>query len=229
MTVFIDDRPVHLTDSLSKAKITEQSDYDVVVDARLEVIRRQHFQGHILVLNVSAITIDRVFATIQDNYVPELQSVTLVVANKKTAEERIKSYYKVVKAAGGVVAKDDKILLIYRLGRWDLPKGKLDEGERSKKAAVREVVEETGVKVERGEKVCITWHTYTYNDNKILKRTKWYAMTCLDDSGMAPQADEHIDDIRWMDRREIQNALKTSYSSIRYVFEQFYENTVVSQ
>lgn len=230
MTIFIDDRPVRLTDSLTKATITEQSDYDAVVDARLEVIRRQHLHGHVLVLNASAVTLDRVFALLHDSYLPELLSVTMVVANVSVAEARVKSYYKLVKAAGGVVSKEDKLLLIYRLDRWDLPKGKLDDGESSKEAAVREVEEETGVIVERGEKICTTWHTYTHNENRILKRTKWYAMSCLDDSEMIPQAEEGIDDIRWMNRREAQNALKRSYSSIRYVFEEYLrKNSVTSQ
>jgi 8-oxo-dGTP pyrophosphatase MutT (NUDIX family) len=151
------------------------------------------------------------------------------VANLQTAEDRVRSYYKLVKAAGGVVTKADQVLLMYRLGRWDLPKGKLDDGERSKQAAVREVEEETGVLVERGERICTTWHTYTHNENRILKRTKWYAMICLDDSDMQPQIEENIDEIKWMSRREAQNALKHSYSSIRYVFDEFLRKVLVEK
>ncbi|MFN8357030.1 MAG: NUDIX hydrolase [Spirosomataceae bacterium] len=222
MTIFVDDRPVSFKDSITKARFTQQTDYDVVVDARLQVIKKEHFQGHVLVLNVSAVTLDRVFAILHDAYVPELQSITLIVGNQKTAESRVKKYYQIIKAAGGVVSKGDKVLLIYRLKRWDLPKGKLDEGERSKEAAVREIEEETGVIVERGEKICTTWHTYTHNNSRILKRTKWYQMICKDDSAMVPQEEEDIEDIRWMTRKEVQNALKNSYSSIRYVFEHYY-------
>lgn len=221
MTIFIDDRPISIKDSITKAKFIHQADYDTVVDARLQVIRKEHFQGHVLVLNVSAITLDRVFAILHDSYVPEVQSMTLIVTNIKSAEKRVQEYYQIVKAAGGVVSKDDKLLLIYRLGRWDLPKGKLDEGESSKKAAVREVEEETGVVAERKEKICTTWHTYTHNNNRILKRTKWYRMNCVDDSNMTPQEEENIEDIRWMSRKEVQNALKNSYSSIRYVVEHY--------
>jgi 8-oxo-dGTP pyrophosphatase MutT (NUDIX family) len=229
MNIFIDDRPVRLTDTISKAAITEQADYDTVIDARLDVIRRPHFQGHLLVLNTSSVTLDRVFALLHGNYLPDLLSVTLVVANLQTAEDRVRSYYKLVKAAGGVVTKADQVLLMYRLGRWDLPKGKLDDGERSKQAAVREVEEETGVLVERGERICTTWHTYTHNENRILKRTKWYAMICLDDSDMQPQIEENIDEIKWMSRREAQNALKHSYSSIRYVFDEFLRKVLVEK
>ena len=50
-------------------------------------------------------------------------------------------------SAGGLVVRDAQVLLIATAGgsRWQLPKGRLEEGESSEQAAVREVREETGV------------------------------------------------------------------------------------
>jgi 8-oxo-dGTP pyrophosphatase MutT (NUDIX family) len=52
----------------------------------------------------------------------------------------------VVRAAGGVVARDGKVLLVHRpkYDDWTFPKGKAEEGESDEDCAVREVEEETG-------------------------------------------------------------------------------------
>jgi len=55
-------------------------------------------------------------------------------------------HFKIVLAAGGwVVNEKDEILFIFRRGKWDLPKGKLDNGEKLEECAQREVREETGL------------------------------------------------------------------------------------
>ena len=67
-----------------------------------------------------------------------------------------------VRAAGGIIMLNDnsslithhsslKMLLIQRNGRWDLPKGKVEPGETLLQAALREVEEETGIKVKNYE------------------------------------------------------------------------------
>jgi 8-oxo-dGTP pyrophosphatase MutT (NUDIX family) len=112
------------------------------------------------------------------------------------------------------------MLLMFRRGVWDLPKGKLEDGESSRQGAAREVEEETGVEVAVGERVCTTWHTYTLNGSRILKRTKWYRMSVVNDQHMAPQEEEDIEKLAWLDRRQTQVALTNSFSSIRYVIEE---------
>ncbi len=219
MTIFINDRPFRLTDADRADLLRQKHDYDVVLDARLESIRPAALRGHALILNASPATVTRTLALMLGPEADVVQSLTLSVADKKEAEVEMKSHFRVVKAAGGVVFDGDRMLLMYRLKRWDLPKGKLDPDEKSRAAAVREVVEETGVEVELGPKICTTWHTYTHNGNNVLKRTKWYRMTCLDDSRMAPQWEEQIERLAWLDKKEVQNALVDSYSSIRYVFD----------
>ena len=64
-------------------------------------------------------------------------------------EELKKAFFKkftLVQAGGGLVRNEKKeILIIFRRGKWDLPKGKLDKGEKLEDCAVREVEEETGL------------------------------------------------------------------------------------
>ena len=223
MVIFINDRPFRLTDAQRADLLREKNDYDVVVDSRLETPAASHLHGHVLVLNASSATAEKLLALLHEQPLAELQTLTVQVADRKTTSRRLMSHFKVVKAAGGVVVKGQQVLLMYRLRRWDLPKGKLDVGEKSRVAALREVAEETGVLADLGGKVCTTWHTYTQNGSRILKKTKWYRMNCLYDGALRPQTDEGIEQLVWMNKREIQNALVDSYSSIRYVFDQFWK------
>ena len=225
MIVFINDRPIRLVGPKAAAQLTNTAnpaivDYDQIVDARLEALKAESLHGHLLVLNATPATVSKLLALLQKTDVGALLSVTLGCLDKESCEDAIKKPFKVIKAAGGVVRKGDKQLLMFRRGVWDLPKGKLDDGESSRQGAAREVFEETGVRVLVGERICTTWHTYNLNGNRILKRTKWYQMSVVDDSRMAPQAEEGIEKVAWLDSRETKLALAKSYSSIRYVIDE---------
>jgi len=159
----------------------------------------------------------------ESNQNKKIDSLTFHVDNFKEATAFVKSKYTVIKAAGGIAEKDGKILLIFRLKKWDIPKGKLDKKEKPKKAAVREVEEECNIRVKLKDKVCNSWHTYKRNGKNILKKTYWYSMDCLDDSEMKPQLEENIEDLRWMDMAEVKQALYNSYPSIRNVLRKYYE------
>jgi ADP-ribose pyrophosphatase YjhB (NUDIX family) len=132
-----------------------------------------------------------------------------------------------VKAAGGLIRKKEKFLLIYRLKKWDLPKGKKERKEGYKQAAVREIEEECSVSVRIGPKICTTWHTYTMNRRSMLKKTKWYYMDLVNDEKMKPNLEEDIEDVRWMSPKEVYHALEHSYKSIHHVFEQYYQLTKI--
>lgn len=112
--------------------------------------------------------------------------------------------------------------MIYRLKKWDLPKGKKEKGERYKETAIREIEEECNITVKLDRKICTTWHTYTMNRRPMLKKTRWYAMDIVDDSRMKPNTDEDIEEVRWMRKKEVYHALDHSYESISYVFQQYY-------
>ena len=175
--------------------------------------------GHVLFLNATASSAIQVIELLEKALPKEMLSITMATREKTDIEEKIKGSYKVIKAAGGVVVKDGKWLLMYRRKKWDLPKGKLDKGENSRTAAIREIEEETGVRASVKDKICTTWHTYSLNNSRILKRTKWYLFDCIDDSKMQPQAEEQIEKLDWFTQPEANTILINSYSSIRYVIE----------
>src|SRR4051794_1665781 len=83
-------------------------------------------------------------------------------------------------AAGGLVTNEyNELLMIFRRGKWDLPKGKLDEGETIEQCAVREVEEETGIgNLELVKLVGITYHEYfdKHINTEVRKETHWFAM-----------------------------------------------------
>jgi 8-oxo-dGTP pyrophosphatase MutT (NUDIX family) len=111
--------------------------------------------------------------------------------------------YKPITAAGGVVFNQaGKVLLIHRRGSWDLPKGKMDDGETPAETAVREVQEETGLsQITLGPHLLDTWHTYAQNEKRILKTTYWYKMQTTDDQ-LVPQTEEDIEQAIWADLDE---------------------------
>ncbi|MBC3785194.1 NUDIX hydrolase [Spirosoma utsteinense] len=231
MIVFIHDRPIRLvgpkaaSQLISSAPIDPSNqqvftDYDHILDARLDALKGNFLHGHLLVLNATPATVEKLLSLFQKTDTSQLLSVTLGCLIKADCEAAMKKPFKIIKAAGGVVSKGNRLLLMFRRGVWDLPKGKLDDGESSRQGAAREVEEETGVKVSVGDRICTTWHTYSLNGNPILKRTKWYQMEVLDDTGMAPQEDEDIEKLAWLNRRETQLVLTNSFSSIRYVIDE---------
>jgi 8-oxo-dGTP pyrophosphatase MutT (NUDIX family) len=110
------------------------------------------------------------------------------------------SHFERVEAAGGLVHNSAQaLLLIFRLGFWDLPKGKIDPGETPAEAALREVREETGLQeVQLGELVTITYHTYRDRHlRRVLKPTYWYRMFTAE-TQLSPQAEENIEKAVWM-------------------------------
>lgn len=220
MNLFINNKPTHIIkyhDSLLDAPA-----YDVVLNAPIDAMKASMLQGNVLVVNASAAFIDKLFTLLRDKKLKRLAAITFAVRNKKETVRGVKANFRIIKAAGGLVLKDDRMLVMYRLGKWDLPKGKLEKNEKAREAAVREVEEECNIGVALDYKLCSTWHTYTQNGSRILKQTKWYAMTCLDDSRMEPQASEDIEQLVWMSLEEVQVALYNTYASIRHVFDTFH-------
>jgi 8-oxo-dGTP pyrophosphatase MutT (NUDIX family) len=131
----------------------------------------------------------------------------------------------IIIAAGGLVQNSKgEILLIYRRGFWDLPKGKLDAGELIPKCAVREVREETGIQtLELGPFICTTTHHYfdKWINKDAEKHTHWYAMLSLENETLVPQTEEDIEKIEWVPREQLPQYLLQTYPTIRSVFDAF--------
>jgi len=127
--------------------------------------------------------------------------------------------YTQITAAGGVVLDDEgRVLLIFRRGKWDLPKGKLDEGELVEDCAEREVKEETGlssIKMERF--LTTTYHTYTEKNKSILKDTHWYLFTAHGEQDVNPQTEEDILEVEWIYASELTEYTDNTYGLIKDV------------
>ena len=214
MNVFINDIPLiikKLSEKVYKHK------YDLVLNPNDEFTSKDLI-GDVLVSDATPVFIDRLLRLMEVKKLKKLKSLTMLVRKKNILILHLKDQFKIAKAAGGLVVKDGQVLMIYRLGKWDLPKGKLKKDEDPALGGLREVEEETNVKLELGAKLPSTWHSYAYNGNKMLKKTNWYVMRCLDDTLMKPQAEEYIEEVRWMDPKEALAKLEAeSYSSIALV------------
>ena len=128
-------------------------------------------------------------------------------------------------AAGGLVTNPHgEILWIYRRGFWDLPKGKLDEGETIQTCAVREVQEETGLQnIKLHGMLCFTNHTYfdQYLNTEVVKRTYWFHMSIDNLQEGIPQSTEDIEKIEWHSLAKARHCLAQTYPNILEVIEQF--------
>ncbi len=220
MNVFINDIPLIL--KKSKEKIYKHQ-YDIVLNAD-DAFTSKDLVGDVLLKGVDHHKVDRIVRLMEVKKLKKLKSLTLVADKKKQLIEHLKDQFKIVRAAGGLVIKDEKILMIYRMGVWDLPKGKLEKKERVKEGALREVEEECNITVEILEKLPKTWHSYAFKGKKILKKTSWYLMSCSDDSLMKPQAEEFIEKVSWMTPEEVLEVLPKAYTSIAFIMKHYLQS-----
>lgn len=137
-------------------------------------------------------------------------------------EQRFFSRYPMIEAGGGLVENDvGELLFIYRLGKWDLPKGKIEKGENIEEAAIREVIEECGLRppilIEKylGE----TFHIYESNETPFIKKTFWFKMKVADSQLLTPQKEEGISEAKWVSPSELKNVLSNTYKNILEVLK----------
>ena len=130
------------------------------------------------------------------NFLESHNSVAVVSDDPDRAFAAFAAEFTPVEAAGGVVVNDcGEWLMIHRNGRWDLPKGHLECGERIEECAAREVEEETGVAARVVRPLCETLHAYYFPKTARweLKRTHWYELHAPGCAGLTPQIEEGID------------------------------------
>lgn len=105
-----------------------------------------------------------------------------------------------VRAAGGLVWRRDKggeveLVLVHRprYDDWSLPKGKAHAGERARDTALREVLEETGLRCSLGRELTrVRYRTERGED----KTVRWWAMSVTEDLGFEPN--DEVDAVRWV-------------------------------
>lgn len=154
------------------------------------------------------------------NFLESVNFLAFVTPDPDDAYARFAAQFRAVEAAGGVVTNPrGERLMIFRNGRWDLPKGHWEAGETIEACAVREVAEETGVAGARIERpLCETHHFYLMRGGWELKRTRWYAMRIDTVQPLTPQTEEGISRVAWCAPAEVAEHLRGAFPTIRRVF-----------
>ena len=122
--------------------------------------------------------------------------------------------------AGGLVQNGfGEYLLIFKNGKWDLPKGLQEQGESPEQAALREVTEECGLaQLVLGKALAISRHSYYLNGELCFKKTQWFWMYVKGRPALQPQSEEGIERCLWCAPDKLLECLQNSYPSIQWLF-----------
>ncbi len=189
LTVFVNDKPIFLTTKVEKE--TNFKNFllkDVAIETVLETLAKKRFD-----------------------------SVRLIHHNEKTLLKHFSKKLPHVIAGGGkVFNKKGDILFIFRNNKWDLPKGKAEKKETIEQTAIREVVEETGVKdLKIISSLPTTYHIFKRNGKTRLKITHWFTMETTFEGNLFPQESEGITKVEWLNKAQVSKALENSYANIK--------------
>lgn len=196
LTIYFDDKPVFLCDEITK-----------------EIQEYKHHPDAIYIDELSTAAINSLLHEIRK---PQFHAGIIFSTDFLKLKTQFFKHFHIIKAAGGLVKNaDDEVLLIFRRGKWDLPKGKLDEGETIEECARREVQEETGLqKLKVGPLIQITYHIYNEFGKHILKESHWFAMTAKDNEKLVPQTEEDITKIIWAKKEELGKYFENTFPTI---------------
>ncbi|MHB1196060.1 MAG: NUDIX hydrolase [Lutibacter sp.] len=150
----------------------------------------------------------------------KLAGITLFCENMEQSWKEFQSCFKSQKAAGGkVLNANNEVLFIYRFNKWDLPKGKLENGESISECAVREVEEECGItNLQIIQSLETTYHIYQEKGKTILKKTYWFLMNTDYSDKLTPQVEEGIEQVVFKNEAEVKLALENTYENIKLLF-----------
>ena len=192
--VFVNDKPLFLTNQIEK-----ETDFQLFL--------------------LESVDIEQLIIKMYQN---KIQKANLYFPDEKAILEKLKEKIPVCKAGGGLVYnKKGEVLFIKRNGKWDLPKGGKEKGEKMKLTAMREVEEETGVNgLEIVRKLQKTYHVFQRNGKYKLKVTHWFEMKTDFEGETCPQKEEGIKKAVWLNPEEIKMAMANSYENIKLLFEE---------
>ncbi len=169
--------------------------------------------------NVQTIGIQDVDLEKLFNSIPKSSEMTYLCVHPEINKmvKNLLSTSKLIKAAGGLVRNGNgEYLFIHRLGKWDLPKGKVEENEKMREAAVREVEEECGIQINYlGNKIATTYHTYYMRGKFVLKQTQWYDMGVNKEPKLTPQTEEDISEAIWLKKTDLKKIKENTYPLIK--------------
>jgi len=155
---------------------------------------------------------------------PNTRNVLVVTHKAQFLEQLLKTQH-LIHAAGGLISTEGqrKLLCIFRKGKWDLPKGKIDEGEASDVAAWREVQEECGINSHViASFFQSTYHFYIMKVHWVLKQTDWYLMNAAEEA-LIPQIEEDITQASWIPLKAIEQVYENTYPLIKDLIQAYHE------
>ena len=157
---------------------------------------------------------------INDLFQKKLSGIYLICDHLENDWKQFQSLFKIQKAAGGKVLNiENEVLFIYRLNKWDLPKGKLEKGESIEQCAIREVEEECGISnLTIQNPLETTYHIFEKKDKTILKITYWFLMRTSFTGELVPQSEEGIKKVIFKNEAAVNKALQNTYGNIKLLF-----------
>ena len=201
ITIYFDDKPVFLCDEITR-----------------EINEYKHHPDAVFIDELSTPAINSLLHEIGK---ARFHAGIIYDKDFDKLKEDFFRHFTIIKAGGGLVKnKKGEILLILRRGKWDLPKGKLDDNETIEECAKREVQEETGLrKIKVVRPVEITFHTYVQFGKHILKESHWYAMKATGDEKLIPQTEEDITEIIWAKKEDLIKYAANTFPTIVAVLQ----------
>ncbi len=186
------------------------------LDTNLELLAATH--GTIMLNHADTVSLKKAVDDLENS---PAKAVIVLTNTVDIIVEKLKKNLVYIQAGGGLVQNEvAEFLFIYRLGKWDLPKGKLDEGETIEQCALREVHEETGLEnIVLGELLLHTWHVYHAWGEHVLKQTSWFKMSGPAGQILTPQAEEDISETAWLKKEDWGKVLENTFPSIRDVMD----------
>lgn len=147
---------------------------------------------------------------------PSTENMIIIGSDLEKLFENFISHFLFMEAAGGLVINNKKqFLSIFRLKKWDLPKGKKEFNETIKETALREVREECGISnIEIKEELTPSFHTYRLYGHLVLKKTHWFKMFFNGDESLKPQREEYITEAIWINIKDKEKVMRKTYDSI---------------
>ena len=196
ITIYFGDKPVFLCDAITR-----------------EIDEVRHHPDAVFIDELSSAAINSLLHEIDKQ---EFHAGIICHENFEKLKKEFFKHFRLVRTGGGLIRNSDgEVLLIFRRGKWDLPKGKLDDHETLEECAVREVREETGLtQIEIGNEITVTYHTYVEFGKHILKESHWFGMKASLQEPLHPQTEEDITDIRWVKKQLLKKYLDQTFPTI---------------
>jgi 8-oxo-dGTP pyrophosphatase MutT (NUDIX family) len=199
--IYFDDKPLFLCDN---------------VDATL-----QPYVHHDDAIFIDELNLHTVKSMIHEMQEPSVHAGVFFHKDLNQLKDAFFKKFTLIKAAGGFVLNENKeVLMMFRRGKWDLPKGKMDKKESFEDCAIRETEEETGLKkIKLISPLITTYHTYHEGSKYVLKETRWFTMKVSGEQKLLPQAAEQITKLEWVGKNDLKKYLQNSFPSVNDVLE----------